>query len=41
MQADIYRWCAEALPNQIERAKFGNPPYLHPTTKTAGPFHTW
>lgn len=41
MQADIYRWCAEQLPNQAEKASFHHPPYLFPTHKQGGLFHTW
>lgn len=41
MLTECVRVCAEVLPVQLERAKYREAPYLFPTMKTVGPFHTW
>lgn len=41
MLTDCLKYCSILLPVQIERAKFHEAPYLFPTTKTVGPFHTF
>ena len=41
MLTDCLKYCSILLPVQIERDKFHEAPYLFPTTKTVGPFHTF
>ena len=41
MQQDIVSWCADSMPNQAESHKWKPPPFLMPSRKTVGPFHTW
>lgn len=41
MMVQTLQHCVEAIPNQVEFAKFRPPTYLNPTNKLVGPFHTW
>ena len=41
MLTDCLKYCSLLLPVQIKHAKFHEAPYLFPTSKTVGPFHTF